>query len=222
MANSNIRIPRVTVNCSNPECTSTFKRLPAQLAKRNRHFCSPECKKKTIVSYKYDDVALAYVRDHLKEYGYEAVASHLKVTVHALRKQLTEWRKKGVEVPYTKWVEDGVIRIYNTKGISYRQRKEGKKWITLERLTPKAPREPRKAKTNPNKLVPQGQVWRKPSKAAAYPAPKKKAADKYRTKVVDPASVKMVRIDAKTQIEVSRSISDQEAIDNYWKKRKTA
>lgn len=205
MANPHVKKARVTVNCTNPDCTNTFERLPSQLAKRKRHFCSPQCKKKTIVSYKYDDAALEYVREHLKADGYEAVSSHLNITVHALRKQLTEWRKKGVEVPYTKWVADGHVRIYTTKGVTYRQRKEGKKWITLERLTPKAPKAPRKPKANPNKLVPKPKRW--PESKSTYGKPPKKELPKHKTRVVafDATIHTMVKVDSKTWKQVLKT-----------------
>jgi hypothetical protein len=57
----------------------------------------------------------------------------------------------------------------------------------------------KKPKVNPNKIVPKGQVWRKPSKAAAYPAPKKRPIQ-FQTKAVplDAPEYRWVKENGKT------------------------
>ena len=59
-------------------------------------YCSKECKNKD--HRRFTDEALEYIQDHLGKTGVKKIAEHIGVTVKTLRRQVSRWRKEGLDV----------------------------------------------------------------------------------------------------------------------------
>lgn len=139
---------------------------------------------------------LKYVQDNLRELGFELCAKAIGVSGNALKKQITEWRKDGHEIPHLRYLPAGTIRQRNDGGIMRNYIKTPTGWKRHERVTPyKEGMESRaKQKTRKEKLhrVTQRHIP-KEEKPLRISIP------------FDPRIHKMVRVDAKTWKQVAKT-----------------
>ena len=79
---------------------------------------------------------LKYVQDNLRELGFELCAKDIGVSANALKKQITEWRNAGHDIPHLRYLPVGTIRERNDAGIMRNYIKTATGWKRHERVTP--------------------------------------------------------------------------------------
>jgi hypothetical protein len=68
-------------------------------------------------AYIYTAEVLQTVKDKLPELGYRGLADLLKLEYGPLRKQISEWRNAGHDIPYTRHADVGEIRPRLDRGV---------------------------------------------------------------------------------------------------------
>ncbi len=160
----------------------------------------------------YTDDHLKIVQDNLMELGYVKVAELVGVSHHAIKKQISVWRKLGHKIPFLRKMAVGETRIRTRDGITYVFKKveEKVRCKPIERLTPI---KERAYSAQKNKVQPKQKIM-------SIRHPKKPEVKKMPDRVVDFSEKKSVLVDKrfKTTVLVDKSVSDEDAIA-AWKKK---
>lgn len=187
------------------------------------------------MSIAYTEEDIAYIIANYKTVSYEDIAKHIECSVAGLKKKMHDLCKAGlIKLPNrgTRALPIGSERIKIGKdNVKYMKRLVAKgKWLTLYRITPGGP-EP-KINNRPIKGISQSLLER--PFTPTIMAKEKKGENRISsgkhiklqqqpkqlpTLKKDPAMYKMVRVDNRTQIEVHISKSDEDAINEWIKRR---
>lgn len=169
----------------------------------------------------YTEEVNAYIIANAGKLQAKEMAEHIGVSTFAIRAQMGKLRGDGIKVKSGRVgraiYDEGQTRIRKARnGVQYLQEKRGDKFVTIKRVTPYAPPE---AKHRKPSLIKKDRMPT-PKKKHIKPAPPpKKEPEKYPTRVIDMTSMKMVRVNCKTEIIVSKTISDEDAIAKWYAKR---
>ena len=159
------------------------------------------------------ELHLKFIQGNLVRLGHEAMAKHIGVTVPSLKRQLSEWRRNGIDIPHLRTIKTGSITTRMSKGIKYEFLKTVTGWECLGRLTPYKNGEPPQNKpAKPRKECVETRTMR------TLPKEIKRLPDR----VVDEKQMKLVKVDSKTHIQVDINTPDDVAISNWYKKMKRA
>jgi hypothetical protein len=115
---------------------------------------------------KYDE-HIAYVQQNVKDIGLPACAKHLETTVGNLKELITNWRKRGIDIPYVRKAEVGDITVRTVRGKERKFIKTEKGWRRMELL----PRGGARRMKLPNHKPPKEQLKGVYMKRAPKPEP---------------------------------------------------
>lgn len=147
----------------------------------------------------------------------KVIATELGVTQKALAGAMTFWRQRGVPLPNMHYVApEGHIRTRLQKGIRYREKKVGDKWVQLGRAEGQEHLK-RLPAVNKQEPVPAKKII-KSLKAMPSPRPPEKKIDRLPDKKIDPSRMKSVKVSKTTYMQVPVEMSDEEAIER-WKEK---
>lgn len=139
---------------------------------------------------------LKYVQKNIQELGFKVCAKKIGVSEPALKKQITEWRNAGHDIPHLRYLPVGSITERNDAGIIRKYIKTESGWRRFERVTPYAEGMEQRARQQPKKekqhRVTQ-RIVRKEEKPMRISIP------------FDPQIHTMIRVDGKTWKQVLKT-----------------
>ncbi len=128
--------------------------------KAERPVCSNECR--AILATKWDDAAYKYVVENIVGKGNKGLAEHFDVSIEAMKRQISIWRERGMNVPYLRKKEVGDTVIRKMGKYEYLIVKTTEGWEKKELLKrPQATTEKKKPIVKP-KIKVMAKIKRKP------------------------------------------------------------
>lgn len=204
----------VAVTCANPECGKEFRREKHLVKRYRRSFCGRECAGQTTAAHTYTPAVIQFLKANVKAKGMKHCADHIGVTLEALKKAISTMRANDVDIPHVRKVPVGTVSIRNRRGVPTQFVKTEKGWQPSGKPI-KPTLQPSKQRIHATPLPPG--LKRNENMINGVDFTKRKVEGKK----FDPETMKRVRVDWKTQVEVLKSVPDSEVIER-WNKRKAS
>mgnify|MGYP006268601799 CR=1 FL=1 len=170
-------------------CTAKIQVQKARFDKFKKHYCSRKCQGQELYSW------VGYIVSNCRKYTQKEIAAKIGVNKNTYLSLLAKLREMGIKVGY--YVRPEAPEYQRKK----KEVKPKVKPMGFEKIKPIIEMPPNKGKTR--------DIRRKDPKPAVKPLPNK----------VENRPFRLVRIDRRTQVQVHDNRTDEQVIEDYYKRK---